>query len=72
MATTVSQMTMDELQDMLGRLIEQTLLELPGDPDEGLSVRKSVRDRLLAQRKAVEGGERGESLEEVTRRLELE
>lgn len=72
MATTVSQMTMDELQDMLARLIEQKLLELLGDPDEGLSVRKSVRDRLLAQRKAVEGGERGKSLEEVTRRLELE
>lgn len=73
MATTVSQMTKDELQDMLGRLIEQKLLELLGDPDEGLSVRKSVRDRLLAQKKAVDGGgERGESLEEVARRLNLE
>lgn len=48
---------------MLGRLIEQKLLELLGDPDVGSSVRKSVRDRLLAQKKAVEGGERGESLE---------
>ncbi|MCL4706287.1 hypothetical protein KJ068_14050 [bacterium] len=72
MATTVSQMTKDELQDMLGRLIEQKLLELLGDPDEGLSVRKSVRDRLLAQKKAVDSGERGESLEEVARRLNLE
>lgn len=72
MATTVSQMTKGELQDMLGRLIEQKLLELLGDPDEGLSVRKSVRDRLLAQKKAVASGERGESLEEVARRLNLE
>lgn len=72
MATTVSQMTKGELQDMLGRLIEQKLLELLGDPDEGLSVRKSVRDRLLAQKKAVDGGERGEGLEEVARRLNLE
>lgn len=72
MATTVSQMTKDELQDMPGRLIEQKLLELLGDPDEGLSVRKSVRDRLLTQKKAVASGERGESLEEVARRLNLE
>ncbi len=48
MATTVSQMTKDELQDMLGRLIAQKLLELLGDPDEGLNLCKSVRDRLLA------------------------
>ncbi|KAA0229481.1 hypothetical protein EDS67_11640 [candidate division KSB1 bacterium] len=72
MATTVSQMTKDELQDMLGRLIEQKLLELLGDPDEGLSVRKSVRDRLLTQKKAVGRGERGEGLEEIARRLNLE
>lgn len=69
MATTVSQLTKDELQEMLGRLIEQKLPDLLGDPDEGLNLRKSVRDRLLAQNKAVA---RGERLEEVARRLNLE
>jgi hypothetical protein len=71
MATTVGQMTTDELREMIGALIEQKLLELLGDPDEGLEIRKAVRDRLLRQKKAVAGGERGEPLEEVTRRLGL-
>jgi hypothetical protein len=71
MATTVGQMTTDELREMIGALIEQKLLELLGDPDEGLEIRKAVRDRILRQKKAVAGGERGELLEEVTRRLGL-
>jgi hypothetical protein len=56
MATTVGQMTTDELREMIGALIEQKLLELLGDPDEGLQIRKAVGDRLLRQNKAVAGG----------------
>jgi hypothetical protein len=40
MATRVSQMTQDELREMIGATIEQKLVELLGDPDEGLSLRK--------------------------------
>jgi hypothetical protein len=73
MATNiVAQMTKDEFMEMMGTLIEQKLLELLGDPDEGLEIRKSVRDRLLRQRAAVEAGERGESLDDVVRQLGLE
>ncbi|MEW6237106.1 MAG: hypothetical protein AB1656_17115 [Candidatus Omnitrophota bacterium] len=36
------------------------MIELLGDPDEGLPIRKSVRDRLLRQKQAVAAGERGE------------
>jgi hypothetical protein len=71
MATTVAEMTKDELQEMIGALIEEKLLELLGDPDEGLSLRKAVRDRLMRQKKAVAEGDRGEPLEDVTRRLGL-
>jgi hypothetical protein len=45
---------------------------LLGDPDEGLSLRKSVRERLLRQKRAVAEGERGVPLEEVVRQLGLE
>ena len=73
MATNmVAQMTKEEFMEMMGTLIEQKLLELLGDPDEGLEIRKSVRDRLLRQRAAVEAGERGESLDDVVRQLGLE
>jgi len=72
MANTVAQMTTSELREMIETIIEQKLLELLGDPDEGLPVRKAVRERLLRQKQAVAGGERGEPLEDVVRRLGLE
>ena len=72
MATTVGQMTTDELREMIGTLIEQKLFELLGDPDEGLELRKAVRERLLRQKEAVAAGERGASFDEVVQRLGLE
>lgn len=71
MSTMVGQMTKDELKELIETLIEQKLLELLGDPEEGRELRKSVRDRLLRQKKAVAAGERGEPLEDVVRRLGL-
>jgi hypothetical protein len=56
---------------MIATLIEQKLLELIGNPDEGLPVGKSLRDRLLRQKKAVEPGERGESFADAILRLGL-
>jgi len=70
--TTVTQMTKEEFREMIETVIEEKLLELLGDPDESLPIRKTVRDRLLRQREAVASGERGEPFEEVTRRLGLE
>ena len=72
MATMVSNMTKNELREMIEAVIEQKLLELLGDPDEGLPIRKSVHDRLLRQKQIVAGGERGEPFEEVVHRLGLE
>jgi hypothetical protein len=57
---------------MIETSVEQNLLEILGDPDEGLEIKRSVRDRLLRQRKAVAAGERGEPFEDVVRRLGLE
>lgn len=67
MSTTVSQMTTSELKEMIESIMEQKLLELLGDPDEGLPIRKLVRDRLLRQKQAVAAGERGEPFEDVVR-----
>jgi hypothetical protein len=67
MAATVAQMTKEELREMIETSIEQKLLEMLGDPDEGLEIKKSVRDRLLRQKKAVVAGERGEPFEDVVR-----
>jgi hypothetical protein len=64
-------MTKDQFREMLGETIEQKLIELLGDPDEGLSIRNSIRTRLLRQRRKVAHGERGEPLEDVVQRLGL-
>jgi hypothetical protein len=65
-------MTKNELREMIEATIEQKLVELLGDPDEGLPLRKLVRDRLLRQKQAVATGERGEPFENVVWRLGLE
>ena len=72
MSTIVSQMTTSELKEMIEAIMKQKLLELLGDPDEGLPIRKLVRDRLLRQKQAVAAGEHGEPFEDVVRRLGLE
>ena len=72
MTASVAQMSRDELREMIEVTLEQKLLELLGDPDEGLEIRESVRERLLRQQKSVAAGERGEPFEDVVRRLGLE
>lgn len=69
---TVAQMTKEELREMIEAIVEKKLLELLGDPDEGLPLRKALRERLLRQKEAIARGERGEPFEEAIRRLGLE
>lgn len=69
---TVAQMKKEELREMIETIVEEKLLELLGDPDEGLPIRKTLRERLLRQKEAVAGGERGEPFEEVICRLGLD
>ena len=71
MATKVAQMTADELREMIAAIVEQKLIELLGDPDEGLVMTKSLRNRLIRQKRATAKGERGELFEEVVTRLGL-
>lgn len=68
---TIAEITKEELREMIETIIEQKLLELLGDPDEGLPIRKALRDRLLCQKQAVVRGERGEPFEDVVQRLGL-
>ena len=70
--TTVAEMSKDELREMIEALLEEKLLEILGDPDEGLEIRKSVRERLLRQKEAVAAGDRGQPFEKVVQGLGLE
>jgi hypothetical protein len=66
-------MTQSELMEMLEAVVETTveekLLEILGDPDEGLELREAVQDRLIRQRQAVAKGRYGQPLEDVVREL---
>ena len=57
------------LQKMIGTAVEEKLLELLGDPDQGLDIKKSLKNRLLRQKKKVALGLRGEKLEDVVKRM---
>jgi len=71
MAELVAQMTKEELRLMIETSVEQKLIELFGDPDEGLVIRGNIHKRLLQQKAAVERGERGRLLDEVVKTLFL-
>lgn len=71
MTTTVAQMTKEELEEMIDTAIERKLLEILGDPDEGLKIREDLRARLLRQKEAVAEGERGRLFDDVARQLGL-
>ncbi len=71
MAATVAKMTTKELQKMIGVAVEEKLLEILGDPDQGLEIKKSLQNRLLRQKKEVALGQRGEKLEEVAKRMKI-
>jgi hypothetical protein len=73
---TVGQMTKEEFKKMIGVVVEasveQKLIELLGDPDEGLEIREAVRDRLVRQRHAVVAGEQGLPFEDIVQQLGLD
>ncbi len=56
---------------MIGAVVEEKLIELLGDPDHGLEIKKSLRNRLLRQKKGIALGQRGEKLEEVVKQLKI-
>lgn len=71
MAIKVAEMTQGELIEIIETTVEEKLVELLGDPDAGFPIKKSVRNRLLRQKKAVKSGKRGIPLDEVVAELGL-
>ncbi len=72
MGMTITQMTKGELKELIESIVEQKMLELIGDPDEGLSIREDLLKRLRRQKEQVATGRRGKPLEDVVKELGLE
>lgn len=71
MSSTVAHMTKKEFAQMLSTVVEQKLVELFGDPDDGLVLKENLRKRLIRQKKAVAKGERGDDFATVRKQLGL-
>jgi len=67
----VKNLSTDEFRVLVQEAVEQALLELLGDPDDGLVLRDEVRDRLTRSLAAVAAGERGTPDEDVREELQL-
>lgn len=68
----VKNLTVDELKVLIRETVEEVLLDVLADPDEGRVVRPEVIEGLLAQQAARESGESVLlSSEDVVRRLGL-
>lgn len=68
---TVGQLTVPQLEALIESVIERKLIELLGDPDQGLELKPSVKARLRRSLSGVKRGERGISAKQVAKELGL-
>lgn len=69
---TVGELTLEEFRRIVEQVLEEKMLELLGDPDEGLILREEVEARLQQTLEAERSGVRGLPSHEVVKRLGLE
>jgi hypothetical protein len=71
MSNTVAHMSKRELTRVISNVVEEKLVELFGDPDEGLAMKETMRKRLLRQKGAVTKGDRGVDFTIIRKQLGL-
>lgn len=69
--TEILQISVGDLRRMVDEMVEEKLAVLFHDAEANLEFTDELKDRLARQTKEIENGERGESLEEIAARLEL-
>jgi hypothetical protein len=72
MSVRVAELTTEELKQIVQEAVEQKLVEMFGDPDEGLELREEIKIRLRQSLEAERRGVRGIPAEEVAAQLGLE
>jgi len=72
MGITITQMTKEELKELIESIVEQKMLELIGDPDEGFTIKEDLLKRLKRQKEQVSAGKRGKPFEDVVKEFGLE
>jgi hypothetical protein len=65
----VSDLTVEEFEQLLEEVVERKLEEFLGDPDEGLELTEWIKKQLQESMASWEAGERGGSLDEFVRQV---
>ncbi len=71
MSVKVSQMTVDELREMIGVVVEEKLQSLFANEDD-LEFTDELKEILARQGERIKNGDRGEALEDVVAQLDLD
>jgi hypothetical protein len=72
MNTKVAQMTVDELREVIGAVVEEKLADLFKDSEDGLEFTDELKEILARQNERIKNGDRGEALEDIVARLGLD
>lgn len=70
--SNVADLTVDELKNLIREVVTQTILEMFGDPDEGLELREEIQERLRHSLATTQAGAKGIPAQEVAAKLGLE
>jgi hypothetical protein len=70
--TMVAELSVDEFKQLIGEAVERKLLEVLGDPDEGLELHTEIQARLRRTLEAERRGTKGVPAREAADRLGLE
>jgi hypothetical protein len=70
--STLADFSVEELRTLIGEVVEQKLLEMLGDPDEGLTLRPEVQERLRKSLNQSKESRQAISAPEAARNLGLE
>lgn len=70
--SSVADLTVDELRNLIKEVVTQTILELFDDPDEGLELHAEIQERLRRSLAATSVGGETRPAQEVAAKLGLE
>jgi hypothetical protein len=70
--SNVADLTIDEFKDLIREVVTQTLLEIFGDPDEGLELQEEIKERLHRSLAKTQANGETRPVQDVANKLGLE
>ncbi len=70
--SNVADLTVDEFRNLIKEVVTQTILEIFGDPDEGLELREEIKERLHRSLAKTEATSETRPAEDVAAKLGIE